>query len=524
MPGWQDGQVLDDASPGAAPPLDLSQSRGIQRNGKGGYQDASGATYTAAPDLGAGYFRDAQGRDYRDTSYAPAQTWDSAPVIPGSDVVPPPAPKGPGAITDLATGAVKGITGLPDLLAGAYNAGPNSVDNVLWRQVLAADPAFAAAAKARGIDPEAAADEAVRRQFSSQYWMDKGIGVIPGLTNPESVPAPTAGDRILQAVGAGAVTAPLGGEATIANLARSAVVGGVAGAASQAAAEAAPAPVKPLVALPAGALAALVTHGVLKLPQQTAAAAAPFAANVSTGAAEGQAGARLAAAASDLPQLRASVAEGPTELVPGSAPTLAEQSGDTGIARLERRVAAKNPDPFVQRQADQNAARVAALSGVQSGGDPAAVSGFLRGQLDAIDSQADQAVQSAMSEAQAKAGAIGGTGAPEDYGAGIRGALQDAEDAARAQERALWRAVDPNGTLKGNATETIGAARDILSGMPQTAKPLEGEEAAIFQTAAHMKPLTPISDLIALRQRVSTAMREELTTSGRSPAYARLSQ
>jgi hypothetical protein len=53
---------------------------------------------------------------------------------------------------------------------------------------------------------------------------------------------------------------------------------------------------------------------------------------------------------------------------------------------------------------------------------------------------------------------------------------------------------------------------------------MEGEEAAVFKQAAALPEVAPVADLIALRSRVSTAMRDELMGSGRTPSYARLVQ
>ena len=60
--------------------------------------------------------------------------------------------------------------------------------------------------------------------------------------------------------------------------------------------------------------------------------------------------------------------------------------------------------------------------------------------------------------------------------------------------------------------------------MPKTAKPMSGEEAAIFDTASNLPSVTPFSEITALRSRISSAMREEMRTAGSTPTYARLAQ
>lgn len=212
------------------------------------------------------------------------------------------------------------------------------------------------------------------------------------------------------------------------------------------------------------------------------------------------------------------------QLVAGSEPTTFQQTGDMGIGSLEREQATKNPDLFRQRAADQNAARVTALQDIQSGGDPNALAAGIRSNFDALDQATQSRVDAAMQDAEARAAATGGQLTPEAYGEAARTAVTDAENGARTQERGLWKAVDPNDDLTGNTLATSQAAKDIQSRISPAAKPMAGEEAGSFAAAAELPALAPVQDLIALRSRVSTEMRNELTTNGSSPAYARLTQ
>lgn len=290
-------------------------------------------------------------------------------------------------------------------------------------------------------------------------------------------------------------------------IARNFASGAGAGLVSQVATDATPDSLKPFVGPAAAVAATVLTHGALKVPQMAADAAAPFVAGsrlpivpqIGDLVAEKQAGQRILNAASDPAAVRASV--------PSAAPnqTLAQATGDRGVMALD-------------------AKRSGTLRSMQTGGDPSEVSSFLSSQLASIDAAAEAKVGAAKQVAQDAAAQIGGDQAPEVYGSTLRGHVSDAETAARQKEGALWQAVDPDGTLTGNATSTAQAAKTIASTVPGTAKPMDGEEAAIFQTVQGLKPVTPLSDLIALRSRVSTAMRDEVATSGRTPAYARLSQ
>lgn len=270
-----------------------------------------------------------------------------------------------------------------------------------------------------------------------------------------------------------------------------------------------------------GAEAGVAEAGASRLPFTEPATPSPLSS--ATPRVRTQASAVLRQRATD-PEAAAAALQAPSEIVPGSAPTTFQQSGDLGLGSLEREVQTRSPEAFAGRLADQNAARVNALGSIQAGADPNEVSAFLRGQFSDLDARTEADVTARTATAQAASDAIGGNAAPEAYGEQLRGAVVDAETAARAREGGLWRAVDPNGDLTGNVTQTRQAAQQIAKDIPPTAKPMAGEEAGIFGVAVAMDPLSPVQDLIALRSRVSTEMRNELISNGRSASYARLSQ
>jgi hypothetical protein len=255
----------------------------------------------------------------------------------------------------------------------------------------------------------------------------------------------------------------------------------------------------------------------------------------------------------------ATLATEPLEIVPGSQPTTFQASGDMGLGALEREVATKNPVEFNQLRSDQNVARRRAVGGLQESGSSADVSEHLRLALRDLDAVTEQDVTAVTARARAAAEGIGGTGAPEAYGAAIqgdlapgteratsaartavqgiggagqpegygaalRGSLADARAAAKAHERALWNAVDPDGTLALPSGSLRQAASGIEASVTQSARPIAGEERAILDTIGGYQPATPFRDITDLRSRISTAMREELRTSGETPVYARLAR
>lgn len=250
------------------------------------------------------------------------------------------------------------------------------------------------------------------------------------------------------------------------------------------------------------------------------------------------------------------------EIVPGSKPTTGQLTGDLGALSLERELATRQPDLYKSNEfgtgaEQQNAAQSAALKSLQPVGAPGAVAQTVRDQLAAIDKAHDAAVEAAtrahendvaaatavhqaagdalqaghdatvsgaLGTAQEAAGAVGAGATPEAQGAALRAALADARAKAKTNERTLWNAVDPDGTLALPSDPVTAKAAELSGSVPSTAKPMGGEEKAIFGTVANLPAITPFNDMTALRGRISTAMREELRASGQSPTYARLSE
>lgn len=383
---------------------------------------------------------------------------------------------------------------------------------------------------------------------SATHTLNQGLGLI-GL-NPEDVPAQTAPERISRMAGMGA-TALLAPEAggdiaadelasaaapklaqqvtsraantPLASTLRRAVTGTAAGAGAGAGAEMVPDD-DPVLKLAVSTVAGVLGGAATEAPAlaRTVAPAVKRWALPMTAAGQDQIAADTIRGRSTDPALLASSLEtAQPEMVPGSQPTTFQQTGDMGLGSLEREVAAKNPAPFIQRRVDQNAARHAALSSIQQGGDPDAIGTFLRGQFRNFDDQTQQHIDALTSHAQQQTEALGGSGVPEEHGAALRGALQAAEDASRARERSLWKAVDPDNSIRIDASPTFQTAQNIQDGMSRFAAPMEGDEKGIFDSLQGSKQLS-LGELSDLRSRVSTAARNELTSSGASPAYARL--
>ncbi|OYX87374.1 MAG: hypothetical protein B7Y71_01720, partial [Xanthobacter sp. 35-67-6] len=344
----------------------------------------------------------------------------------------------------------------------------------------------------------------------------EGIGV----NNPKDVEANTTGERIARGAGQGigstiasapvaamiaAGTGPLSralapiAEAMVPSTTGQAVgdaaIGGVAGGTGIVAEDAAPEPLKPIAnvagnlvggvaAAVAPSVAASAASGAARAVKAGVQPAADYMAPLTQGGRERLAGRTIRDAATDPQEVLRALDGGVDEIVPGSTPTTFQQTGDMGLGALERGVAADRPDEFMQRSADQNAARVGALKNVQDAGHPEAVVKALRDGLADIDTRTAAMVDDATKAAQDATARLGGVGNPEEYGANIRQSIVDARKLADEHEAQLWNAVDPNGDLNLYVTGTRQAARDVVKNMPRLAKPMDAGEAGIFEAAS----------------------------------------
>ncbi len=379
-------------------------------------------------------------------------------------------------------------------------------------------------------------------------------GEMLGINDPEKVAPANPGQQVARAAGAGVgyAIAPeaalaglgrlgavsegavniagkvLGRSTTAGDLAANAVVGGASGAGGELVAERLPEKYRPLGEMVGGLLAGGMAAGATAIPAAVragAGAAGDYLAPLTVRGQERTAAQTLDRRATNPEAVREAIETAPREIVPGSNPTSAQLTGDMGLSAVERGVKTKAPDEFNQRFADQNTARLTALEGIEPKGAASEnVVAALRQGLADLDASTAAALDTATTNARSSAGAIGGRGTPEGYGATVRQGLSEAETAARAKEGALWKAVDPDGTLALPASDTKKSALEIARSQPKSAKPMEGEERAIFLAAARLPDVAPFSEMTALRSRVSTAMRQELRDNGRTPVYARMSQ
>ncbi|WP_127089057.1 hypothetical protein [Aquabacter cavernae] len=380
-----------------------------------------------------------------------------------------------------------------------------------------------------------------------------GWGEKLGINDPSNVVAVTPREQIARAAGAGVgyaiapeaallglgragvltdravnAAAPfVGRSATAGDVAGSAVVGAASGAGAERAADMLPEQYRPLGELAGGLLAGGVAAGATALPSVGRAILQPSQNQLAPLTASGRerlAAEALTSSATDPYAVREALDTGWKEIVPGSSPTTGQMTGDMGLLSLERGAQTRRPDEFNIRRAEQNAARRGALEGIQPQAGSEEVVNTLRLGLYNIDQATNSAIEAAMAKARDATAAMGGRGTPEGYGAAIRQGIADAETATRAQERAFWKAVDPDNSLALPVTETRKVAREIPKSMPKAGQPMEGEEREIFIAASRLPAVAPFNELTALRSWVSRTMRKELKDNGQTPMWARLAQ
>lgn len=274
---------------------------------------------------------------------------------------------------------------------------------------------------------------------------------------------------------------------------------------------------------------------------------------------------KLLGAASNPDTLAQSLNPEGEQIVPGSQPTTGQASGDMGILALERAQAAKNPELFNERRAEQTQARwdalekvrpanadpfdardylgqslediksahakslgaiqdsaQTALTGLKSG-DPFAARDYLESQMREMDARQGAAVAAEQSKAAEKAEALGGKGQTNEYGEVIRNQLIEGRKAAKEIENRAWDAIDPDHKSLIDAAPISTGADQITSEMPRLAKKMTGDEKSIFEDAASLTGPEKFREVTSLRQRITDALQDELMAHGRSQTYRRLS-
>ncbi|SFJ65510.1 hypothetical protein [Aerobium aerolatum] len=446
-------------------------------------------------------------------------------------------PANPAARSGLALNSTAGLNsaiyntaGLPvDLTRGAINLGISGIN-------------AATGADIRHLPSDG---------FMGSEWISNRMGDIHPVLDPANTEATTTGERIARGVGEGVgyTVAPqtavggllrAGGGRAVESAARfigqpgslraaggEMLAGGSAGGGASLGMEVAPDRYDALAATAGGLAGGLLGTAIASAPAIGRAAReafSDFTAPMRESGRQGIAARQLYDAATDPSAVRQMLDDGIDDLVPGSNPTTFQATGDLGLGGMERGAAARRPDLFAQRRAEQNSARLSHLGSIQENGAPEAVAKAVRDHLARIDDETQHALNAATQSARQSAGNVGSGLSPDAAGSNIRQALEAARAAAKDQERALWQAVDPDGSLALAARGTKQAARSIADDLPRSAKPMTGEEASIHGVLQHYDEVVPFGELTALQSRIKSELRAERLANGESPAYRRLTR
>lgn len=212
------------------------------------------------------------------------------------------------------------------------------------------------------------------------------------------------------------------------------------------------------------------------------------------------------------------------ELVPGSRPTLFELTGDLPTGQAESRAQFLQGAPFEKRRGEQAAARSAALEELTPTAPAEGLSAFLKKRLEQFDETSDQAMGVAREAAQARAQALGGEGVPEQYGESLRASLESAKQAMRAERSALYKAVDPEGTVNIVVRPVRESASAVVEGISPYSTPLGGEAKRLFEQAQSLPDVLSFRDLTEFDKAVTAAMSAERRAAGETPTWGQLTR
>jgi hypothetical protein len=228
--------------------------------------------------------------------------------------------------------------------------------------------------------------------------------------------------------------------------------------------------------------------------------------------------------ATDPEALVGKIDAGSTELIPGSKPTLYQATGDSGIANLERGVSTRNPVPFQDLRAQQNAARHNAVEGLApTDAQPGLVSQKIETQLRGISDDFDSRIAAAVSERDQAVSGMGGAGERAAYGEQFRATLKEAKKAEKEQVDALYARIDPDDTLALDIGGVKQAATEIRSKLPKAAK-MAQEEARLHEVLDSLPDVEKFTEIRALRSELLDAIRNERVSNGETQALRRMTQ
>lgn len=213
-----------------------------------------------------------------------------------------------------------------------------------------------------------------------------------------------------------------------------------------------------------------------------------------------------------------------TQTVPGFEPTTAQVAPTTQSVGYESAMRGIHNDDFAAHGVAQNKALTDSLQGMAPGttGPEAVGSMFVR-QLDDLEARHAGQVAGNQAAVVGQTGALGGQAPIGTYGQEMRGAVAAPNAAAKAAEGALWRAIDPDGTLAMPLGDVQQTARGLLKEMnPNLGDAASGQEMQILSGAAALPAVIPFRDVQRLRSNIGTAERGLRAAPGNEQSLRRL--
>lgn len=460
-----------------------------------------------------------------------------------------------GIATNVAAG---GNETLAKILGAPVDVGAHLIMPTLWNEM----PNDKKELLRQEHPTQAAFMDTLSRAASSPYggsdFFKKMMGLVGA--NPDDVKAQTTGEKIGRAAGEGAASMAvpgLGAEVLLAKGARSvsagvgatgtdiaaatlartnaqsnafgnealnilkgsgvagnAIIGATSGVGSEVAQEHAPDALKPTAALLGGVGGGLAGAGVVQGTKSLAATVQGLI-EAATEPAELRAARAIEGKATDPAALRTALdnqAEAP-DLVAGSKPTTFQATGDLGVGALERKVAASETGvaPFAARREEQNAARLAALDKLADPqADASVVTDYVKSRLQELTDQHAANVATAAHGVAATLAKAGGESFdnPSAYGEALRDPLSAIHQNAKDATSALWSAINPNKAAIVNVTPLKQETSQLVKSIEGLARKPDGEELAIHADIANLGDETTFGNLIALRSRLTDAMRD----------------
>lgn len=314
-------------------------------------------------------------------------------------------------------------------------------------------------------------------------------------------------------------------------LLKTGVVAGTAAAAGEKAAEYAPEPLKPTVAVLASIAAGVPTGLLVEAPgamlrgtKRVGEYLDPaLGALGNKSALDREAGREILRQAQNKDRVIESLKGEIAPLPSGMTPTLAQVTGDVGIAAAQKEAAARNADLFALRKAEVGAAQEKALRGLQPGGDVTDVIPAIHRYQDNLEALQNAIDEQAAKKARDLADEIhAGTLTPTDAGNQIRGMYDAKRSLVTKAEGALHDAIDPDGTLK---TSIASVKRAVINLYKDFNDPLRGAPSSIEQDFISRIKTSPtvasFKGLQAISSDLAAAMRDPANAGS---VYGRLSQ